>query len=70
MKTAKVPNDITSYIHCGLCISERQRSHIGVGFTAEGLQIWCERHDVNIVHIDFQGSQHPAITVTHMEDGE
>ena len=26
---------------------------IDVGFTERGLQIWCQRHDRNICHIDF-----------------
>lgn len=26
---------------------------IDVGFTDQGLQIWCRRHDRNICHIDF-----------------
>lgn len=60
-------NCIVMYTHCGLCLNELPEdksmgefSEISVGFTIEGLQIWCDRHDCNIVHIDFQGMQHPA----------
>jgi len=26
-----------------------------VGSTPIGLQVWCRRHDVNILHVDFEG---------------
>ena len=28
---------------------------LDVGFTESGLQVWCRRHDTNVVHIDFEG---------------
>ena len=28
---------------------------IDAGFTERGLQIWCQRHQVNVCHIDFKG---------------
>ena len=31
-----------------------------VGWTKLGLQVWCKRHDANMMHIDFQKQQHPA----------
>ncbi len=30
-------------------------SRIDVGFTDRGLQIWCQRHQLNICHINFEG---------------
>lgn len=60
-------NQITGFIHCKLCItslpvgqSPQSYARLGVGFTPAGLQVWCERHNVNVVHIDFEGRQHPA----------
>jgi hypothetical protein len=61
-------NQIDVYLHCGLCIEEWEAEHRGTispkdfarvqaGWTKQGLQIWCNRHDVNIVHIDFDGQQ-------------
>ena len=58
-------------MHCRVCIEElragkagtsspKEYADIGVGVTKEGLQVWCNRHDINIVHIDFEGQQHPA----------
>ena len=62
-------NEIIGYHHCGLCIKElppntspQEYARIQSGFTPRGVQIWCNRHDVNIMHIDFQGQQHPANT--------
>jgi hypothetical protein len=40
--------------------SPKLYARLEVGFTPIGLQIWCARHDVNVVHIDFEGQQHPA----------
>ena len=60
-------NEIVSYIHCGLCarelpegIAPREWKDLEVGWTKLGLQVWCVRHDVNVIHIDFEGMKHPA----------
>jgi hypothetical protein len=62
--------EIFSYCHCGKCIEEwkatkpgvspAEFARLNVGFTPAGLQVWCVRHNVNVMHIDFQGQQHPA----------
>jgi hypothetical protein len=61
---------IGAYIHCGLCLDElpaeespQSFARLSVGFTRQGLQVWCVRHDCNVLHIDFEGRQHPANTV-------
>lgn len=62
-------NEITTFLHCGLCIEEvqdmpgispRDYAELEAGFTKLGLQLWCKRHGCNVVHIDFEGAQHPA----------
>jgi len=60
-------NNIGMYLHCKICASaipegESPATHarIAVGWTPAGLQIWCARHDINIMHIDFEGVRHPA----------
>lgn len=65
----KVPNEILSYIHCGKCLHERPEAtspaewaDLEFGFTERGLQIWCRRHECNLVHIDFEDHTHPALT--------
>ena len=35
--------------------SMRHYSALDVGFTDRGLQVWCRRHQLNVVHVDFAG---------------
>lgn len=62
---------ISVYIHCGKCLDEYNKddnikcspadySQISAGWTRRGIQLWCRRHNCNIVHIDFEGEKHPA----------
>lgn len=30
---------------------------VDLGFTEMGLQVWCRRHDANVVHVDFAGNR-------------
>lgn len=60
-------NLIEQYAHCGLCLDERPNNvsprdwaQLEVGFTDIGLQVWCKRHECNVMHIDFEGQKHPA----------
>ena len=57
----KIKNDIVQYFHCSKCLEElpEDRSpsdyqRVNVGWTKKGLQIWCTRHDENIIHLDFK----------------
>lgn len=57
------------YVHCGQCIEEmpisqspKEWARLSVSFTEIGLQIWCVRHESNVMHIDFEGQRHPANT--------
>jgi len=71
----KISNElsITSYLHCVKCLEERPKGISPkdwgmneVGFTKQGLQIWCRRHNCNVAHIDFEDKCHPA-NVTRRE---
>lgn len=62
-------NNISGYIHCGLCLKEipegispKHFQRVNVGWTKEGLQVWCVRHNCNVMNIDFEGHTHPADT--------
>jgi hypothetical protein len=62
-------HEIGAFIHCGLCLAElpdgtspRDRARIEIGWTVRGFQAWCVRHECNIMHVDFEGQQHPANT--------
>jgi len=65
----EIPTDncIQLYFHCRKCLEEippgitpAQWRLISVGFTEIGIQAWCDRHNCNIFHIDFEGQQHPC----------
>ena len=60
-------NNIKIYLHCKLCVEELPKDEspstyadYAVGWTKKGIQVWCERHNANIIHIDFEGEQHKA----------
>lgn len=53
-------NRINAFLHCKDClksvpggISARDWARLEIGFTSEGLQIWCFRHDKNVLDIAF-----------------
>lgn len=67
----KAPHLIRQFYHCRRCIAEWQDgaapgqspsdyARLEVGPTLVGMQVRCKRHDLNIVHIDFEGCVHPA----------
>ena len=41
-------------------VSLAEYGRLDVGFTSTGLQVWCRRHDSNVVHIDFEGRELPT----------
>jgi len=60
-------NSIKAFMHCRHCLAEKPRSisprdwsKIEVGWTEIGLQVWCRRHECNVLHVDFEGRTHPA----------
>ena len=67
--------EIGRYFHCSLCIDEKPAdqspqdwARLSIGFTPIGLQVWCNRHDCNVCHIDFEGQKHPANTNRQTEE--
>jgi hypothetical protein len=63
-----VTNKIAMFLHCKKCLDElpgdqspRDYATIEAGWTKIGLQLWCKRHDKNILHVDFEGQKHPAV---------
>ncbi len=70
MRNIPNTNEIKAYMHCGLCQREdlpegqspADAQRISVGWTPLGLQVWCDKHNVNIIHVDFEGQKHPANT--------
>lgn len=77
MMAIPTSNEITTFFHCKKCLEEkpdnvtpRDWAQHEVGFTPIGLQVWCKRHEMNIVHIDFEGQRHPASTKRSPTKGE
>ena len=70
--------EISAYLHCGKClpdkpdgISPMEWSKTQAGFTPLGLQVWCNRCDCNVMHVDFEGAKHPAnVTRKRIEDDD
>lgn len=69
-------NCIRSHVHCALClesvpdgVSPQEWRQTEVGWTEKGLQVWCARHDCNIMHVDFEGMRHRADTTRRAADG-
>lgn len=68
MKKRMNENNILMYLHCGKCVEENsklkespsQYSRIEAGWTEKGIQLWCARHECNMLHIDFEGHKHKA----------
>ena len=65
---------IRLYLHCAKCGAERlaelsikEFADLEVGWTEQGIQVWCKRHNCNVIHIDFEGSKHPANDTTATE---
>ena len=66
-RTPKLESKIVAFFHCRKCLdslpagrSPRDWASLEVGFTKRGLQVWCKRHELNVIHIDFEGHRHPA----------
>ena len=64
-------NGIEQNIICSKCETEfllgstdsrslQDYSRLDIGFTSIGVQVWCRRHDANVVHIDFAGQSPTA----------
>lgn len=62
-----IKNEIGMYLHCKQCLVElppdtspREWAQLEVGWTKAGIQVWCKRHELNVIHMDFEGQKHPA----------
>ena len=60
---------IKMYFNCGNCLDNRPAGitpaewvRLEAGLTPAGLQIRCQRCDMNLIHVDFEGQRHPANT--------
>lgn len=51
MKSEK--EKISQFFHCKNCLS----GQLALGWTKEGLLVWCEKCDKKVAHLDFQGNK-------------
>jgi hypothetical protein len=56
--------EIQTFFHCANCMPDRPEGvtpkewvRIQAGWTEKGLQVWCNRCDLNVVHLDFHGTK-------------
>lgn len=63
----EIKNGIVQYFHCKTCLSKGDRDIIAVGWTRNGLQVWCDNCETNIVALDFLG-QKVAIDIKPEEE--
>ena len=50
-------NNISLYLHCKKCLEElpeevspSEYSNTQAGWTKKGIQVWCNRHDMDIIN--------------------
>jgi hypothetical protein len=60
-------NEIKLFMHCAKCMDDKPAgispmdwSQTQAGWTTFGFQVWCNRCDVNVMHMDFNGAKHHA----------
>jgi hypothetical protein len=70
-------NEISMFFHCKQCLAEippntshEEYARLSVGITPEGdIQVWCVRHDTNIVHTGKQKlPEHPKCAHCEAEE--
>ena len=53
-----IPSKIYAFVNCAKCLDEMPKgispakwARLNVGYTPDGIQIWCARHDINVDNI-------------------
>ena len=62
-------NEIKMFFHCVKCLAEKSEdisprdwAQLEAGWTEQGFQVWCKRHECNVILMNFEGHKHPADT--------
>ena len=65
-----MPCEIVAHMHCGQCMDEmpagespQSWARRDIGFTESGVQVWCLRHDRNIITIDLSAADASQIAI-------
>ncbi len=52
-------------------MSPEEYAQVEIGWTPWGMQVWCLRHNTNVLHVNYEGHEHPMVTtvkeVTELE---
>ncbi len=75
--SVKTPNMLVSYLHCAKCLAEKPKNQsprewasLEVGMTAEGaIQVWCKRHELNVVVLTVPDMSAPPVCSECAEAG-
>ena len=59
---------IEMFLNCGQCVKEAAQhgvspaiyARLQVGWTGTGIQVYCDRHKVNVGIVDFEQAVHPV----------
>jgi hypothetical protein len=57
LKSSKSNDDLSMIDPQSTGESPRTYARFEVGWTEKGFQVWCIRHNVNVIHIDFMGQK-------------
>jgi len=64
----KEVSQITAFMHCGKCLEELPAGHsprsyasLEFGWTKAGFQLWCKRHEMNVLNADLMGNKVRAL---------
>ena len=70
-------NKIMAFFHCKECLKDLPVSmspqdfmKIDCGWTEEGFQVYCLRHELQVIHVDFQGVKQELVAPETEEETE
>lgn len=57
-------NEIEMFFNCARCLGEMpddvsaaEWARLNVGWTDNGIQVWCVRHDLNVINLTLSGAK-------------
>ena len=66
VRFAPLKNEIMGVMHCKKCLDEKPNgdredhgdyAQLDIGWTPEGIQVWCRRHDTNVLSLTLKGEE-------------
>ena len=50
-------------------MSPEEYAQVEIGWTPWGMQVWCLRHNTNVLHVNYEGHEHPMVTTARRLPG-